>query len=260
MSKPKILVFDLETLPDLAQVMRVFPGLSDYPGRTLKADINSIICFGYKWLGDKKISCINAWDYPKSWRASVNADKQLVIDAREVLESADGVVTHNGRKFDWKVFNTRLMKHGLVPLTPKPHVDTCAVSRAKLHLFSNSLNNVATHLSCTNKKEISSKWGLWERVLNREPAAQREMTAYCKQDVGTLEEVFFKLRPYAKDIPNYNLFTGVYKSISDCPTCGHNELVKHGTRLTRTGKIQRYQCNSCGSICSGRRADSLGKD
>jgi len=48
---PRIILWDLETLPDLKEVLKVYPSLSDFNGRTLKAQITSIISFGYKEFG-----------------------------------------------------------------------------------------------------------------------------------------------------------------------------------------------------------------
>ena len=101
MADPRIVLFDLETLPNLTEVMKVLPSLSDYPGRTLKAQLNSVICAGWKVFGESKVHCINAWDF-STWNKSVNDDKQIVSAIRDVLAEADAVVTHNGKKFDWK--------------------------------------------------------------------------------------------------------------------------------------------------------------
>ncbi len=245
MKKPNIILFDLETLPDLKQVMSVFPGLSAYPGLTFKSSINSIICFGYKQLGDKNSKCINAWDFKQSWSKNVNDDKQLCIAAREILLKADGVITHNGRKFDLPTLNSRLMFHGISPLPKVNHIDTCSVARAKLNIFSNRLNSVAKFLGCEQKLE-NGGWSLWEKVQDRDKAAQKLMTKYCKQDVEVLEQVFNKLRPLADSIPNYNLFTG-NSTDQVCPSCGGNHLEKHGFLVTKQGRKQRWLCKDCGS-------------
>lgn len=252
MAKPRIIVWDLETLTDLKRVMGVFPGLSAYPGLTLKASINSIICFGYKVLGEKKAHCISAWDYPKRWKKDVNDDYDIVRASYEVLKDADGIVTHNGKRFDFKFLNSRLVKYGLKPLHKVPHIDTCSVAKSNLFLFNNRLNTVAKHLGCETKME-NGGWELWERVLRREVKAQKTMAAYCKQDVRVTEEVFLKLRPFANSIPNYNLFVnGKQEKVNDgrgvCPSCGSEHINKFGLKRTKTRAYQRYQCQDCGAV------------
>ena len=117
MRDPKIVIFDLETLPNLPEALKVWPQLSSFPGRTLKATVSSIICFGYKVVDqDMKAKCLNAWDWPE-WEVDVNNDRALLEMAYEILHDADAVVTHNGKRFDWRHIQTRLKKNSL-PLLP----------------------------------------------------------------------------------------------------------------------------------------------
>src|ERR1041384_4487935 len=110
MSDPKIVLFDLETLPDLEAAMRFWPQFSSkYDTKTLKAQVTSVICFGYKILGQKRTHCLRAWDYPEWSKCSLTFDdSSLLKDAREILSDADAFITHNGKRFDWKFFQTRL--------------------------------------------------------------------------------------------------------------------------------------------------------
>jgi len=90
---PKIILFDLETLPDLKEAIKVWPQLSNYPGLTLKASITSIICAGYKEFDEGKTQVINAWDFSR-WKKDVNDDFSVVRALYDVLKEADAVVTH----------------------------------------------------------------------------------------------------------------------------------------------------------------------
>jgi predicted RNA-binding Zn-ribbon protein involved in translation (DUF1610 family) len=253
MKKPNIIFWDLETLPNLDRVMKNLPGMSAYPGLTLKASHNSIICMGYKRLGDKKARCINAWDF-KGWKKDVNDDYDICKASYDILKDADGMVTHNGRRFDVKFLNSRLAWHGLPTLPKIPHIDTCVLSKSNLFLFNNRLNTVAAHLGCELKME-NGGWELWSRVLKRHKTSMKTMTKYCKQDVEVLEQVFLKLRPFATNIPNHNLFYGDPKTNFVCPSCGTDALIKHGTRISKTAVRQRYLCTSCGSTCSTKKKD-----
>lgn len=247
-SEPRIVCFDLETLPDLLEILKVWPRVGDYPGLTLKASITSIISFGYKVIGEPETHCINAWDFPE-WGPWRNNDEPLVRAAYEILKDADCVVTHNGKRFDWKFLQTRLMKYKLPPLPKLPHEDTCAVSKRSLFVFNNSLNTLAKFLTDEQKLE-NGGWDLWVRVWEKDPEAFKLMESYCKQDIVATEALYYRLRPFMTSIPNFNMFTPAGLQVDKvCPNCGSTRLGNHGVRLTKTRRYQRYMCKDCGTTC-----------
>ncbi len=243
--EPRVICFDLETLPDMAEAMKVWTGLGNYPGLTLKASISSIICFGFKVFGKcHPVQCVNAWDFPKRWNKNINDDYMVVKAAYDILRTADLVVTHNGKRFDWKHLQTRLLKHGFPPLPNIAHVDTCAIAKSKLYMFNNRLNTLGDFI--VNEKKMEHEgWELWVKVSKREPKAQKKMTAYCKQDVLLLEKIFRKLRAHSKAIPNYNLFTISKTNI--CPNCGSTRLRSLGFQYNKTNVYRRFICTDCGT-------------
>ena len=250
--EPRILLFDIESMPDLDMVMHHLPQMSDYPGLTLKASINSVVCFGYKIFGEAKTHCLNAWDYP-GWKNSVNDDFMLLKAISEIMVDADAVVSHNGKRFDWKFIQTRLVKHGLPPLPKIIHIDTCQLAKTHLMTFNNRLQTLAKFMTKTEKLE-NTGWQLWERVIKRDKKAMELMTRYCKQDVNVLNEVFKVLRPFATNIPNYNKSRQTEAQV--CPNCGSTRLMTHGTYVRKNHVQKRFLCKDCGTSCSVRE----GKD
>lgn len=251
MAEPKIILFDIETLPDPEKAIEVWCSLSNYYGQTMKATITSIICVGYKELGSKSVQCINAWDYPERWEKNVNDDYEVVKAIHEILQDADAVVTHNGRRFDWKHIQTRFMVHGLPPLPNIPHVDTCLLARKNLLSFNNKLDYLGKWLVGDRKLE-NGGWQLWVKVSKRIKYAQKLMSKYCKQDVLLLEKVFLKLRPFAKNLPNRNIDRKqnlIDEGVNVCPTCGSADLVRNGWAFTKTTKYQRFMCKTCKTTC-----------
>lgn len=244
--EPRMVYFDLETMPNAKEVMKVLQSIGDFPGRTFKATINSIICFGYKVHGEKETQCVNAWDYSKRWSRDINDDYAVVRKAYEVLKDADVVVTHNGKRFDWKFLQTRLLFHGFAPLPKLIHIDTCAEAKRNLLAYSNSLNELGKFLKLGEKKKHTG-WTLWMDVMEKDPAAMKLMSEYCKRDVELLEKVFKKLRPMIKSLPNYNIFNGKDNS---CPNCGSTHLQRRGERVSKTKRVVRYQCVECNSWSS----------
>jgi DNA polymerase elongation subunit (family B) len=250
-TEPKIILWDLETLPNLDEAMKVFPSISDYPGLTLKASINSIICFGYKTFGDGPTRVLNAWDY-KGWAKSVNDDRELVMAAYDILKEADAVITHNGKRFDWKFLQTRLLKYGFPPLPKILHIDTCSESKKNLLMFNNRLNTLAKFMTSEQKLE-NGGWQLWDRVRQREPKAMRTMSAYCKQDVETLNALFKKLRPRINNIPNYNMLRTTDNFV--CPRCGSTRIQSRGKGLNKNFEYYKFQCQDCGGWFSSKHKD-----
>lgn len=240
--KPKIVLFDIETIPNFTEIMKIYPKIGNYPGLTLKASIGSIICFGYKIYGQKKVNCINAWDY-KPWKKDINDDKILVKKIYDLLKDADCVVTHNGKQFDWKYIQTRLAIHGLPMLPNIKHVDTRLLAK-KLFMFNNSLDIIAKAIT-KEKKMDNGGWELWVNVYSRQKKAMKLMSEYCKQDVITLEAIFERLKPLSKDIPNYNLFRR--DGAHCCPNCGGFGIRSLGYKYTATTKKKRYICLTCGT-------------
>lgn len=243
---PKILFFDLETLPNLQEGLKVWNQMSDYPGRSLKADISTIICFGYMWIGEKKASCKSLWDF-KAWNKNVNNDLPLIKFAHSVISKADVIVTHNGARFDYPFLNTRIQYHRSrghkdLTLIPKiPHVDTCRILKRNFFLFNNRLNTAGKFLKQGEKLKHSG-WDLWVDVHNKDQKAMNKMVKYCKQDVKLLSQVFNEIRSVAKELPNMNLFTDK----PACPRCGSHALQSRGSGVTISKRVQRYQCTDCG--------------
>jgi uncharacterized protein YprB with RNaseH-like and TPR domain len=172
----------------------------------------------------------------------VNDDKQVVEAIYDRLKDADCVVTHNGRRFDWKFLQTRLRFHDMPPLPTIHHVDTCAEARKHLLIFNNRLQTVAKFFTDQEKMEHEG-WELWVKVHKRDAAAMRTMTDYCKQDVLTTEAVFRELRPLIKTLPNQNLFNPMKTNV--CPSCGSTRLKCEGKRYTSTRAYRRYCCMDC---------------
>lgn len=241
------MLFDLETVPNLPEALKVWPSLSNFPGTTLKASISTIVCAGWKVLGSEETHCISAWDFPE-WEADVNDDRRVCEELYKVLIEADCVVTHNGRRFDWKFFQTRLRKHKMAPM-PKGtlHVDTCVESKRELYVVNNRLQTLAQFLTESEKMDHEG-WPLWVKVHGSIPRvrdldAEQRMQAYCKQDVIALEALFKELRPVVRGLPNQNLFNPM--KINSCPHCGSTRLRAHGKRYTATRAYRRYICEDC---------------
>lgn len=183
----------------------------------------------------------SAWDFPE-WLNSVNDDRELCTFAFNILKDADAVVTQNGRGFDWKFLQTRLLLHGLPSLPRILHIDTKVLAKSNLLLFSNSLKRMASLFTDERKME-NDGWELWEKVHAREPEAMKKMAEYCAQDVEATEALFLELRKFATGLPNYNQLTDEIC----CSNCGSVDLRGNGTRTISTHTYRRMVCVTCGT-------------
>jgi DNA polymerase elongation subunit (family B) len=250
MAKPKIVVWDLET-------------------GNLNANLSAIICFGWRVLGEKGTAKVKStWDF-KKWDATTFKqynDKELCKFIYDILSDADGIITHFGSGFDLKFLNSRLRVHGMPPLPPIKHIDTCMISWKRLKLASSRLDSVAAFFGLDQKTDIvrvgkerglplKHKWDLWTLVSLGNKKAMALMAEYCAQDVDVLEKVYHHLLPLVSDHPNWNLFTD--KDVIVCPHCGSTHVQKRGTHVGKTATYQRYQCQECGSWF---RVDKKGKN
>lgn len=224
--------------------MRYFPRLSDWHGKTFSATLSSILCASWKVLNEPKVHTIKAWDFSR-WSRDMNDDYTVLKEIVKVMEGADMVVTHNGKRFDWPFFQTRLLTHGLKPMHEIAHADTALLARRNLKNIDNRLGTIGREF-CKDTKLENGGWDLWERIQFE--TTQKDlnlMQKYCEQDVLLLEKVFKLLRPFAKNIPNYNLHTVGEQNI--CPSCGSSRLRHNGYRSTKTMSYKRLKCLDCGS-------------
>lgn len=243
-AEPRIILFDLEILANLKEAYKIWPSIGNWPGLTLRADINSIICCGWKVLGEPEVHCITAWDFKTKWRKNINDDSSVCKAILKALDGADGFIFHNGMGFDLPFLLTRLELNGLetIPADIK-RIDTKRLAK-KLFFVSKSLNHLGRVMVGEEKLEHDG-WKLWPKVMERDAKSMKLMEDYCKQDVLLLEKIFLKLRKFGK-MPNFGTFEdGLHKS---CPNCGSVEIVKKGLALSPSGAVrQRYRCKSCGS-------------
>lgn len=243
MTKPNILVFDIETAPNVGHIWQFF-----------KANINAdqllkdgyIIAFAAKWLGSDDVI------YEES---RTENDKPLVRKLAKLLDQADIVIGHNGDRFDLGWVKFRAAVHGIKPWSPVKVIDTYKIAKKEFYSPSYRLEYLARLFKCTPKESHKKFPGhkLWVGcVVDKDEAAWEEMRVYNIQDVLTLEELYYKMRPYMTQHPNMGVYIESDKPV--CSKCGSEGMRKDGFHYTATGKYQQYQCSSkdCGGWARGR--------
>jgi uncharacterized protein len=229
---PKTIIFDIETL-----------GLNAY---------DPILCVSWKDLNSKDIMFRAAWNYPETWNALRTAksakaiekafqdiDKLMLKDVYDALVVADCLVGHFQDYFDIPFLKTRFLKHGIGCLPKSIQADTWKIARGHLKMRSNRLGALNEFFGLPPKFK-QNDLSLWTAVKAGNKSAYALMERYNKQDVIATESLLRKLMGYAK-LPLQPQLEG-----RRCQ-CGSHKVEKHGIRVTRTGRYQRYRCNSCGA-------------
>lgn len=229
-TKPRVLTFDLETA-----------GVN-----ALKSDLGFVVCFGYKWLHEKKAHCltIEADDLRQF------NDRNLLMEATVIMEGADILVGHFASVFDRRFLNGRLLIHSLPPLPPTKLRDSCMIARSVANYSSNRLGHLSQILGLEKKKYVKkggTEWpGWWLRVMQGDMTALADMAKYCKKDVLATEELYKRLLPFDNAHPRI-------MARATCPTCG-GEIAYRGFAFVLDHKYRRFSCTICGKWSRERTA------
>lgn len=246
MTHPRVLVLDIETSPIVGLVW----ALRD---QNLSVDMIvkdwSILCYCAKWLGSDKVIREHTGGRGKS---RVRDDKRLCRSLWALLDEADFVIAQNGKNFDLKMIDGRMLQHGMLPYSPVRVIDTLLASRRRFRHPSHKLAYQASRLTDTPKSTHKNFPGmeLWTEVEKDNPRAWKEMLDYCEVDVRACEKVYMRQRPWIRSHPNMAVF--VEDDEPRCPTCASDRLQSRGRETTQQGAYRRYHCQCCGAWPRGK--------
>lgn len=244
MSGPKVLLIDIETAPILMTSWSMRP---PYAGAVYVLRDTYIICFAAKWLGEKKTKTYALPDYPL-YKKDKHSDKALCQTLHDLLSEADIVVAHNGDAFDLKKINSRLIVNGFPPPSPFKTIDTLKVARKAFKLDSNKLDNIGRYLN-EGRKIPNTGATLWRGCCeDGDPKSWSIMKRYNAQDVELLERVYERVKPWASNHPDMNLYGALNKN---CPVCQSDNIQRRGTYVARSARYQKLSCQSCGHWFKG---------
>lgn len=247
MSRPKILLYDIETSPLITYAWQI------YEADAIKVIKDSqMLCFAYKWLGDKSVRVVGQDDF-KSYKPGINDDKNVVKTLRDLFDEAEVVIAHNGNSFDQKISQARMMVNGLAPPSPYRQIDTKVVAKRYGRFTSNKLDDLGKALGLGQKLDTGG-FKIWEGCMAGDEKSWRTMKRYNKQDVVLLEQLYLRLRPWVQNHPGLNV---LQNRPDACPKCGSPRLTMQGQRRTNTTTYQQYKCLDCLGWCSSRLADKL---
>lgn len=241
--KPRIMTADVECLPNKGFFFRTWTK-QNIPIPTEFIEKHYALCsISWKWLGEDETHVVTNADFPEFDKDPYN-DKGILNAFIPELKKADFVVAHNGKRFDMKIINTRVMLNRLPPIPQVTVVDTLLLARNEFEFNSNKLDYLTKLVEIGQKKHTSAE--LWVKVANGDREAMQYMGEYNAVDTKILEEFFLEIWPYLKKCPiNYNLFSDSPTLL--CKSCGSDHIHLCGRVYTPTSWQDRYECKSCGA-------------
>ena len=245
----KVLVIDIETKPAVVETYQLF---NVSPGHRSVILPGSIACFSALWLNDPKTTF---------FLSEFDGRERMLGALWQALDTADIVVSYNGRRFDIPRITGELAENGYYPPSPFLHLDLM-VEAAKIKAESRALDYVSRRMGTQRKLEGAgaggwrAAWGITqdtpadERISRmiypeRWPqtessrAALAELRSYNRTDVLSTMELMLAMLPYTRQ----------QLSRTGCRRCGN-----HGYEMT--GKVDRtpqmtyrlVRCSTCGGL------------
>lgn len=213
---PKILIFDLETSPELGYVWGRF---KQFLAPVQVEQRSYLLTWSAKWLGEKEVLA----DAIPNYRACEGKygpedDFEVVSSMWHLLDECDVAIAHNGLRFDFPYLNSRFAYHGLGMPSPYKAVDTCKIAKKYFRFPANSLKELGIYLNIDTPK-LDTDFQLWIDCMHGVQGAWDYMVEYNKFDVKLLEEVYLKLRPYDKSHPHLGLYYEASDAVRN-PTTG----------------------------------------
>jgi hypothetical protein len=258
---PKVLVFDIETLPAIGtfwgtgkQYISYENILEDYV--VLSWSAKSL--FDSHVLGDiltpeelqRRLATVFVPDHP-----SHDADYRILKRIWKLLDEADVVITQNGKKFDVKKLNARFIYYGFPPPRPYHHIDTLEACFAVMAPSSAKLGYMTKWLGLPRK--MDTDYQLWLDCQRGDPTALKNMYQYGLNDTLILEDYYALIRAWIPNHPNFSVYTNKYVNITDtmCPVCRQVIEKKAINGIYRTplgNEYDSFRCPHCGTI--GRKS------
>ncbi len=227
------LFIDIET--SLAPALIFRPGYNINVGYKNLIGEAGIICIAWKW--QHKPVKVMTWNRKQ-------CDRAMIERIIPVINDADEVVAHNGRKFDLPWIRARALYHGL-DLPVCRMVDTLSWARRYFRFSSNRLDYLGQFLKIGQKTEHTG-FDMWKDVYFGDRKALKLMAEYCKNDVaGLLQPVWEKMSTTCP--ADTHAGAVAHREKWSCPRCASEDVKQHQRKFTGKGTPQfQMQCKACG--------------
>lgn len=245
----KILLFDIETAPNLANVWGMWG--QDIPSIMFEEHWY-LLTWSAKWLDEREVLWDALPEHKTRFKKDLADDYGPVHSLWKLLDAADIVIAHNGDKFDIRKINTRFLLHGLDPPSPYKTIDTLKVARRNFAFTSNRLDDLGEMLDLGRKAKHPG-FPMWRGCMQGDIKSFDKMVKYNKQDVRLLQNVYLALRPWMKNHPNLAVYDSIYDEDISCPKCGSRHVNWKGYNYTAVAVYPRFRCMKCGGQGQARK-------
>lgn len=268
MKKPKILFYDIETLPLKARVWDTGKHFISHKNLLPGYEMWDLICIQYCWNDDKPVKVLR-WD-------KHGGTKRMLQTFDKLVRKADHCIGKNSDRFDLKILNSLRMLHKLpgIPEWNKYCDDLEKQMRRYFRLPSQSLDYISKACGIGGKNVMCMQdWvdiqdhrdierlrasSLKGKELNvvahhlfkKTPTelrragkeAMEKMCTYGAKDTEDTRTLWFHLEEHFEPRFNQALFQG---HDIGCKACGSENMKKNGTRISGKTKYQYFLCREC---------------
>lgn len=170
----------------------------DTESTDLKAMMGRLLCATVKTI-DGSMVTYRIDEAPHKGRSAID-DSKLCVALRDTLEEANLIVGWNSKLHDIPLLNARLAKAGHRPFQPQMHLDLMwYAGGSSMKIGSRKLDNVAKYFELPSQKTPIS-WDMWQRAASGDKEAMDIVVEHCECDVDVLEEAYWHLIPYVKNL------------------------------------------------------------
>lgn len=231
---PRVLVIDIETRYLTLEGWGLFN--QNFSTEQIAEDW-SILSYSAKWYDSDEVMYSDV---------SNKTEDDLLSELHSLLDQADFMIAHNGKRFDLKKIRARMVTRGFKPHSPVRVIDTLLIARKEFAFTSNKLIFL-TRLLCKNNQKLEHEQfaghKLWQAFLKGNPDAIRCMREYNIMDVVSLQELYDIIAPWSSDLPNFQVY---HDEVST------DDWVEDGYHYTNLAKYQRYRNKKTGQYRRGR--------
>lgn len=243
---PRILVIDIETSPNVADVWGLF---KQNVSLNQLRESTEVISFSAKWVGEELPVFYSVYDFSRK-KITDRQREKMVKEVWKLLDEADVVIHYNGTSFDIPHLFREFLKRGMTPPSPFQQIDLLLQAKSSFRFTSNKLDYVSQYLGFEGKVSHEGH-GLWVKCMAGDYDAWLRMMEYNNFDVVLTEGVYEKLLPWIKSHPHMGLFNGEEQA---CQRCGGTNLTRQGYSYTKLARYQQYKCKECSSWSRGKKA------
>lgn len=168
---------------------------------SLSGMVGRVLCCGFKEIltPERLVKpYVFRGDEEPYYSKDIADDSKLVVAIRDELEKFDVLVAHNGKLFDRKFLNARLLKAGERPLQAKFFIDPMWIVRSHLRT-SSKLDNLQQFLGLEDEK-TKITWDDWARALGGDRKAMDVIVKHVTQDVRVLEQAYWRVLPLMRTV------------------------------------------------------------